>query len=76
MNARELALKLDDMTRQSLEGEKSNAIRLFGIRYSHELKEVSLKEVAELSIEQKNSCSTEISKGIILAKYVKEKGNI
>ena len=76
MNERELALRLDEMTRQALNGEKSNAIRLFGIRYSRELKNVSLKKVAELSMEQKNSCSTEISKGITLAKYVKEESSI
>ncbi len=73
MDAKELALKLDKMTRKALDGEKSNAIRLFGIRYSNELKNVSLKEVAILCTEQKDSCSTEISKGMTLAKYVKER---
>lgn len=70
MTKEKLAAELKDMYNNSLKGDATTMILLFGVKYAKELKEcgVSMKEIAEFS-EIGSSYQTEISKGIRLSKY-------
>ncbi len=70
----DLASELKKMYNNAPKGDKTTMIRLFGIKYSEDLKNCtcSMSEIAELS-EIGVNYHAEISKGIKLAKYVKIK---
>ena len=71
MTKYDLAKKLNDMYTNAPKGDSTTMIRLFGIKYSEELKscDSSMSEIAELA-EIGINYHAEISKGIRLAKYV------
>jgi hypothetical protein len=72
MTKQDLATELKKMHDDALEGDSTTMIRLFGIKYSEELKSCtcSMSEIAKLAGIGINY-HAEISKGIRLAKYVK-----
>lgn len=75
MTKQDLASALKRMYENNLE-DGPTMIRLFGIKYSEELKNcnASNKEIIEISgIDKGTSYQAEISKGIKLAKYVQLK---
>jgi len=74
MTKQDLATELKKMYENAPQGDSTTMIRLFGIKYSEELKSCtcSMSEIAELA-EIGINYHAEISKGIRLAKYVKIK---
>ncbi|ETP67319.1 hypothetical protein G159_19435 [Planococcus glaciei CHR43] len=62
---------LSEMYRRAPEGDKVTFIHLFGIRYAEDIKKnnLSIKRILEYST-VKPSFSTEVNKGVKLAKYV------
>ena len=69
MTEKELSEKLAEMYNNAIKGESVAMIHLFGIKYSEQIKEYSTKEIVERS-GLRPSYSTEVSKGIKLAKFV------
>jgi hypothetical protein len=74
MTKQDLATELKKMYENALKGDSTTMIRLFGIKYSEELKSCtcSMSEIAELA-KIGISYHAEISKGIRVARYVKIK---
>ena len=74
MTKQDLASELNKMYHNTPKGDSTTMIRLFGIKYSDDLKNCtcSMSEIAELA-EIGVNYHAEISKGIRLAKYVKIK---
>ncbi len=74
MTLNELGAKLHEMYNNAQKGDSVSMIHLFGIRYANEILQgkFSKKEIANAA-RIPESYGTEISKGINLAKYVKEK---
>ncbi len=74
MTKQDLANELKEMYENAQKGDSTTMIRLFGIKYSEDLKNCtcSMSEIAELA-EIGVNYHAEISKGIRLAKYVKIK---
>ena len=74
MELKELGEKLSDMYHNAPSGDKVAMIHLFGIKYADEinLSKISNKDIA-IKANIPESYKTEISKGVKLAKYVKEK---
>ena len=74
MNVNELGDILNRMYMNSQDGEKVAMIHLFGIKYANEIKSIdsSSREIAKAA-KINDSYSTEISKGVKLAKYVNVK---
>lgn len=73
MNLEVLGKKLNDMYSNAPNGDSVVMIHLFGIRYANEILKMKLskKDIA-IAAKIPISYATEISKGIKLAKYVKE----
>lgn len=74
MNLHELGAKLSDMYENAKEGEKVTMIHLFGIKYAEQIK--NLDEPLRKVISAANihaSYNSELSKGVKLSSYVKEK---
>lgn len=67
-----LSQKLKEMYENAPKGEQVTMIYLFGIKYSHEIKEYGVKAIIDQSALHK-SYHTELSKAIKLSKYVQEK---
>ena len=74
MTKHNLASELKIMYENAPKGDSTTMIRLFGIKYSEDLKNCtcSMSKIAELA-EIGVNYHAEISKGIRLAKYVKMK---
>ncbi len=74
MELKELGEKLSDMYHNAPSGDKVAMIHLFGIKYADEINQskISNKDIA-LKANIPESYKAEISKGVKLAKYVKEK---
>ena len=74
MTLNELGKKLSEMYNNAPKGDSVAMIHLFGIKYANEilLSRFSKKDIANAA-RIPESYGTEISKGIKLAKYVKEK---
>ena len=74
MTKYDLASELKRMYENASKGDSTTMIRLFGIKYSEDLKNYtcSMSEIAELA-EIGVNYHAKISKGIRLAKYVKIK---
>ena len=74
MELKELGKKLNEMYYNAPGGDKVAMIHLFGIKYANEITKsgVSKKDIAKKA-NIAESYGTEISKGVKLAKYVKEK---
>lgn len=74
MTKQDLASELKNMYENAPKGDSTTMIRLFGVKYSQELKSCncSMSEIAELA-EIGINYHAEISKGIRRAKYVKIK---
>ena len=74
MTLKELGEKLNEMYINAPNGDSVAMIHLFGIRYVNEIMQsrYSKKDIA-ISAGIHESYGTEISKGIKLAKYVKER---
>jgi len=74
MTKQDLASELKSMYENAPKGDSTTMIRLFGIKYSEDLKNCtcSMSEIAELA-EIGVNYHAEISKGIRLAKYVRIK---
>lgn len=70
MNEKELGAILSQMYNDAARGEQVTMIHLFGVKYHKEIKLVGVKEVIrEAGIS--STYSTEVSKAMNLAKYVK-----
>ena len=75
MNIHEAARTLRNMYNNAPHGEKTTAIRLFGIKYAGEISALHLKDlVKEANISL--SYDTEVYKGIKLARYVTLKEDV
>jgi len=70
MNAKELGKILKEMYDFAPRGEQVTMIHLFGVKYFQEIKQFGTREVV-LQAGIKSTYSTEVSKAIKLAKYVK-----
>ena len=72
MTKQDLANELKEMYENAQKGDSTTMIRLFGIKYSEDLKNCtcSMSEIAELA-EIGVNYHAKISKGIRLAKYAK-----
>ncbi len=72
MTSRQLANILSGMYRTAPKGEKTTMIHLFGIKYADEIQacDTSATDIVHLSDLSGTSYSTEISKGMRLARYV------
>ena len=69
MNIHEAARILRNMYNNAPHGEKTTAIRLFGIKYAREISSLRLNDLVK-EADIKLSYQTEVSKGIKLARYV------
>ena len=74
MTLKELGDKLNSMYNNAPKGDSVAMIHLFGIKYANEilLNRFSKKDIANAA-RIPESYGTEISKGVKLAKYVREK---
>jgi len=74
MTLKELGEKLNKMYNNAPTGDSVAMIHLFGIKYANEISisQFSKKDIA-IAGKIPESYGTEISKGVNLAKYVKEK---
>ncbi len=74
MTLKELGEKLNEMYNNAPNGDSVAMIHLFGIKYANEILQsgFSKKDIANAA-RIPESYGTEISKGVKLAKYVKEK---
>ena len=74
MTLKELGDMLCDMYQNAPHGDKVAMIHLFGVKYAEDIKALdgSCKDIAKAAGID-DSYGTEISKGVRLAKYVKER---
>lgn len=70
MNQKELGAILNEMYSNAPRGKQVTMIHLFGIKYHKEIQNFGIKEIV-LEAGIRSTYSTEISKAINLAKYVK-----
>ncbi len=70
--AEQLGKILFDMYDNAPRKEQVTMIHLFGIKYSEEIKNAGIKEIVDASGIY-STYKSEVSKGVKLAKYVKEK---